>query len=77
VSKASILHSGHLDAELNQPEELTSERLAEIVYECLQRWDGYPTIPGSRRWSVNGRTALRELVKRLSDLEEPLSGERN
>lgn len=65
-------HSGHLDAELDRPEELTDERLTAIIHECLQRWEGFPTIPGSRRWSVNGKTALRELSRRRSNLEEQL-----
>jgi hypothetical protein len=56
----------HYDAELDRPEHLRDERLVEIVAECLNRWDAFPTIPGSKRWSTNGRTALVELEYRLA-----------
>lgn len=65
-------HSGHLDAELDQPGDLATDRLADIARECLQRWDGFPTIPGSRRWSVNGTMAVHELERRVGSLEEQL-----
>lgn len=49
-----------------RPEHLTDQRLVEIAAECLRRWEAFPTIPGSLRWSRNGITALVELEYRLS-----------
>jgi hypothetical protein len=59
-------NTGHSDAELARPGLLSDERLAQIIREFLSRWAAYPTIPGSRRWEVNGLTALRELERRLA-----------
>ena len=58
--------SGHQDAELNDPRVLSTARLAEIVGDCLKRWDGYPTIPGGMRWRRNGLIALAELEHRAA-----------
>ena len=57
---------GHRDAELDQPQNLSDERLWEIVLECLVKWQAYPSIPGSLRWSRNGITAASELYKRAA-----------
>jgi hypothetical protein len=64
----------HTDSELSLPEHLTSERLVEIVAECLNRWGAYPTIPGSLRWQRNGMVALRQLEYRLSRAENGQPG---
>lgn len=56
----------HTDAELNEPRDLSTGRLVEIVSQCLLKWQAYPTITGSLRWSRNGTTALNELALRLA-----------
>lgn len=61
----------HTDAELGRPDQLPTGRLTEIVAQCLRKWDGYPTIPGSLRWRRNGITALVELESRLHAAEDP------
>lgn len=61
------VRGGHNDAELNNPRELSTERLGEIVDECLGRWDRYPTIPGSLRWRRNGSLALAEILRRCPE----------
>lgn len=57
------------DAELNEPRNLTCERLIEIAAQCVGRWHAYPSIPGGLRWARNGMTALFELHMRVRKLE--------
>jgi hypothetical protein len=55
--------SGHADAELNEPRDLSTQRLAEIAFECLNA-HGASLRPGALRWQRNGITAVMELQRR-------------
>lgn len=63
------MSSNYNDAELDEPKILTNERLVEIIRQCLDKWEMFPSIPGSRRWFRNGGIALDELARRASVAE--------
>lgn len=72
-SAATTEPRGYASSELERPEELTAERLAEVARICLLRWDAYPGIPGSVRWRRDGISAVMELERRVERLQAKLA----
>lgn len=68
---AQPINAPHSDAEMEQPQLLSTMRLAAIAQQIMQQWGAY-LVPGARRFQRNGGVAVAQLGLRAQRYEDVL-----